>query len=78
MDNKKRKIRLTIYGLIAALLVLTATSFALWQTTRKQTNFNAIVSACLNLTINNESPEITINPQPFYILLRLFISLNCS
>ena len=61
MVNKKKKIRLTIYGLIAALLVLTATSFALWQTTRKQTNFNAIVSACLNLTINNESPEITMD-----------------
>ena len=62
MDNKiKKKIYLSIAGLICIVIVLTASSFALWQVTKKQTNFNAMVTACLDLTINNESSEITMD-----------------
>ena len=53
------------YGAIVFLVILgiavTIGSFALWNQTRKQTNFNAIVAACLNLTIENESSEITMD-----------------
>ena len=62
MDKKKKKkIYLSIAGLICVVIVLTASSFALWQVTKKQTNFNAMVTACLDLTINNESSEITMD-----------------
>lgn len=62
MNTKKKKIiYLSIAGLVCAVIVLTASSFALWQVTRKQTNFNAMATACLDLTINNESSSITMD-----------------
>ena len=59
--NSKGKTYATIAFLVVLGVLVTIGSFALWTQTRKQTNFNAIVTACLNLTIENESSEITMD-----------------
>ena len=57
---KKRKY--IIISIIAAIaLCIGAVSYALWQQTLHQTNENEIISACIDLTFDSETAEITMD-----------------
>ena len=57
--EKKKRIISTVFILLLMCGVLIGT-FALWQTTRKQTNKNLIESACLSITFSNETDHINL------------------
>ena len=59
--NKKSNKRIisTIFLLVLMGAVIAGT-FALWQTTRKQTDRNLVGSACLDITYSNETGDISL------------------
>ena len=59
MNNKNTKIKIILLILVV-FIIIGATSFALWQQTRKQTTKNAMGLACLEVTKESETDGITI------------------
>ena len=61
MNNKKT--RIAIISVVALLLVLIGVTYAYWLVTKTQTNSNIISSACLDITLDNESNDISLSSQ---------------
>ena len=61
MKNQKTKI--AIISVVALLLALIGVTYAYWLVTKTQTNSNIISSACLDITLDNESEEINLTSQ---------------
>lgn len=57
-NNNKKVIVLLI---VSALVIITGTSFALWQLTLSQTGTNQVTSGCFKVEYVNESDAITLN-----------------
>ena len=61
MKDKKTKIAIVSVG--ALLLVLIGVTYAYWLVTKTQTNSNLVSSACLDITLDNESNDISLSSQ---------------
>ena len=61
MKNKKTII--AIISIVALLLVLLGVTYAYWLVTKTQTNSNIISSACLDITLDNETNDINLTSQ---------------
>ena len=61
MNNKKT--RIAIISVVALLLVLIGVTYAYWVLTKMQTNSNLVSSACLDITLDNESAAINLGSQ---------------
>ena len=60
---KNKKIILPIISVAVVLLTLIGVTYAYWVLTKMQTNSNIISSACLDITIDNESAAISLGNQ---------------
>ena len=60
---KNQKTRIAIISVVALLLVLIGVTYAYWLVTKTQTNSNVISSACLDITLDNESNDISLSSQ---------------
>ena len=61
MKNKKKII--AIIAAVGLALVLIGVTYAYWLVTKTQTNSNVISSACLDITLDNESAAISLENQ---------------
>ena len=61
MNN--RKTRIAIISVVALLLVLLGVTYAYWLVTKTQTGQNVVSSACLDITLDNESAAINLTSQ---------------
>ena len=61
MKNKKTMI--AIISVVALLLVLIGVTYAYWVLTKMQTNPNLVSSACLDITLDDESSAINLGSQ---------------
>ena len=60
---KEKKTKIAIISVVALLLLLFGVTYAYWFITKLQTNNNIISSACLDITLDNESEAISLNNQ---------------
>ena len=60
---KDKKTKIAIISVVALLLVLIGVTYAYWLVTKTQTNPNIISSACLDITLDNESAAINLGSQ---------------
>ena len=60
---KNKKITIAIISVVALLLVLIGLTYAYWLVTKTQTNSNIISSACLDITLDDESDAINLGSQ---------------
>ena len=60
---KNQKTRIAIISVVALLLVLIGVTYAYWVLTKMQTNSNLVSSACLDITLDNESAAINLGSQ---------------
>ena len=60
---KAKKTRIAIISVVALLLVLIGVTYAYWLVTKTQTNQNIILSACLDITLDNEANAISLSSQ---------------
>ncbi len=58
--NKKKYLFITI-GVIGVLLLVVGVTYAYWILTKQQTGTNVVNSACLNIDIESESDDITLD-----------------
>jgi len=60
---KNKKVVYTIIGVVALILVTIGITYAYWLVTKTQTKENVISSGCLDITLDNETNDITLTNQ---------------